>query len=167
MINVKYFIIIIFLFSASCNKISFTYNNNTNLTNPIYNKTEVFISGKDIPSLYRYVSSYIGRNKSPAYQLEISIEEEKTKRSVQTNQAVSKVDYKLSFEYTLSSIVNNCINYNEVIHSRFTYLPKSSGYNFGSEESLENSYNLAVKNNLQQFIRSVSALDFTNCKNEN
>ena len=165
MINVKYFIIIIFLFSASCNKISFTYNNNTNLTNPIYNKTEVFISGKDIPSLYRYVSSYIGRNKSPAYQLEISIEEEKIKRSVQTNQAVSKLDYELKFVYILKKN-NSCKLYEKTIFSGFSYVPKSEGYNFGSDESLEKMYELSSKENIEMFINSISELNLETCNNE-
>ena len=43
-------------------------------------------------------------------------------------------------------------------------LPKSSGYNYGTDASLEKKYELSVTNNLNQFITFVSGVDLNNCK---
>ena len=57
--------------------------------------------------------------------------------------------------------------YEKEIVSRFSYVPKSSGYNFSSDKSLEKLYQVAVNNNLEEFISLVSELDKLSCDNEN
>ena len=154
------------LFVFSCGGINFVYDNSIDLNNPIFNKTTYQFSGKEIPSYYRYASKYLGSSDNPEFQLEININENKIKKSVKKNQAVSKVDYELDFFYTLRS-VSGCVIYKKSIFSRFSYVPKSSGYNFGSDKSLEKMYELAAKESVESFITFVSELDSLVCKNEN
>ena len=154
----------VFLFLISCQSINFTYKENTNLINPIYNKTLVRFSGIEIPAIYGYSTRYFRNNIDGSYELIINIEEKKDKRAVQTNQAISKLDYEIRFNYALSDVVKKCVVYTETITSRFSYEPKSSGYNFGSDQSLKKLYELSSKNNLQQFISNIQNNDITNCK---
>ena len=155
-------------FLVSCGSIDFVYDNNTNLNNPIYNKTIIELSGVENSYVYKYSSRYFGEgSSSDQYRLNINIEEEKTKRSIQTNQAVSKMDYKLIFNYILIKNNKNCEVLNMSIASRFTHEPKAEGYNFGSDQSLERLYELATKNNLQDFIDKLSNKNTFKCINEN
>ena len=97
MIYFRSFIILVVFSVASCGGIEFIYKEQENLTNPIYNKAVVNLSGKEIPFAQRYISRYIGNESDKIYSLGISIAEDKIKRSVQSNQAVSKMDYNLEF----------------------------------------------------------------------
>ena len=98
--------------------------------------------------------------------INIDISEKKTKRSVKDNQAISKLDYELTFQYSLFYNLKMCETYNKIIVSRFSFVPKSSGYNFGSDRSLERSYELAAKENLRDFINSASSTNIKECTNE-
>ena len=153
----------IFIFLSSCTNISFLYDESKNITNPLYNKTNVNYSGKEISIITKYTGKYFGSSESPKYNLDIEISEEKKKISVQSNQAVSKQDYKIQFNYILRNIKDGCNLYEKIITSRFSYTPKSSGYNFGSDQSLEKMYDLAVNNNLQQFVSILSNLSLNDC----
>ena len=164
----KFVLSVLFIFLVSCSQIDFVYKDSKNILNPIYNKTTYSFTGKDIPSAYRYSARFFGNNKNTIYGLKISIREEKTKRSIQSNQAVSKLDYELDFNYELTNIEEGCVVFVKKISSKFSYVPKASGYNFGSDQSLEKMYDLAAKSNLEQFIRSFSgSTNLKNCVNEN
>ena len=160
-------VLLFLFFTISCGGIDFVYNNSKNLSNPIYNKTDFEFSGKELSSMYRYSSRYFGNSKNPEYILKVFIEEEKTKRSVQTNQAVSKLDYELNFIFQINSTVKKCLVYEKNIISRFSYVPKSSGYNFGSDQSLQKLYELAIKESLEELIKFISSIDNFVCINEN
>ena len=82
----KKIIVLIVLFLFSCDQIEFIYKNNSEIQSPLYNKTEVIFTGKDISAIYRYSSIYFGEVVNYHYDLNINIIEEKTKRSIQTNQ---------------------------------------------------------------------------------
>ncbi len=159
--------LVLFIFLVSCKGIDFVYENNTNLINPIYNKTIIEISGIESSYVYKYSSRYFGSNNDAQYTLYINVEEKKTKRSVQTNQAVSKMDYELSFNYILIENNKNCEVLNINLISKFTHEPKAEGYNFGSDKSLEKLYELTTRNNLQDFIDKLSDKNTSNCINEN
>ncbi len=161
----KIFFIFVFLLSG-CSQIEFTYKDDINLSNPLFNKIKTIYKGEQIPVLHKYTSIYFGDSSDHTYDLEINITEKKNRRAVQANQAVSKLDYELIFEYKLFYIKEKCKTYNKSIKSRFSYVPKSSGYNFGSDKSLNKLYELAVRNNVQQFIGFVSQSDTTKCINE-
>ena len=105
----KVFCLIIFLFILSCGNLEFVYNDNTNLINPLYNKTKVTTSGSDLVFMNSYLQMLFGENKNDEFVLLINVEEKKTKRSVETNQATSNLRYELRFNYTLISNKNDCI----------------------------------------------------------
>ena len=163
----KKIIFIFFFILTSCGGVDFVYKNDVNLNNPIYDKSSLKYSGKDVPAIKRVGPLYFGKNITNEFLLPINIEEDKSKRSVQSNQAVSKLDYSLIFSYVLLNNKEGCVVYKKNIISRFSHEPKSSGYNFGSDQSLEQLYEIAVKNNIQNFIGFVSSENITNCLNEN
>ena len=159
----KLFFIFLFFFIVSCSGVEFVYNNEKNLINPLYQKTKVITSGADLSFMNSYLPMYFGESDEYTYNLQINVNEKKTKRSVETNQATSNLRYELRFYYTLTSIKNNCITVEKEIISYFSIIPKSSGYNYGTDTSLEKKYELAVSDNLNQFISILSDINFDNC----
>ena len=162
----KIFLISILLFLVSCSNLEFVYKNDLDLNNPLYKKTSFVISGLEIQSFYSQNLRYFGEYEEELYKLIIKIEEEKTKKSVKSNQAISKLDYKIIFNYQLLNNNKNCVVYSRQLISRFTFEPRSAGYNFGSDQSLINLYNRAGGNNLQQFIDNLSDVNLESCINE-
>ena len=148
----------------SCSNIEFVYKEKGNIINPLYEKTNVVTSGVDLIFIQSYIPTVFGGVKEKDFNLLINIEEKKTKRSVETNQATSNLRYELRFTYTLESINKNCITYKKEILSFFSIIPKSSGYNYGTDASLEKKYELAIIENLNQFISFLSGVDINNCK---
>ena len=106
---------------------------------------------------------FFGQNKQDEYKLIINIDEIKTKRSIETNQATSNLRYELRFFYTLLLNQQNCIVYEKEILSSFSIIPKSAGYNYGTDASLEKKYELAIAQNFNQFISFLSRLDINKC----
>ena len=159
----KLFFIFLFCFIVSCSGVEFVYNNEKNLINPLYQKTKVITSGTDLTFMNSYLPMYFGESDEYTYNLQINVNEKKTKRSVKTNQATSNLRYELRFYYTLTSIKNNCINFEKEIISYFSIIPKSSGYNYGADTSLEKKYELAVSDNLNQFISILPDINLDNC----
>ena len=159
----KFLYLICFLMVASCNQIDFIYKENINITNPLYEKTEVDISGVDLIFLNSYTPMLFGKNKSNVFKLLINIEEKKIKRAVETNQAASNLRYELRFKYTLISNKEDCVLYNKEILSYFSIIPKSAGYNYGTDASLEKKYELVITENLNQFISFASGINLNNC----
>lgn len=142
----------------------FTYKNNGNLTNPMYQKTNVTTSGVNLVYINSYIPTVFGENKDNNYNLIIEIEEKKTKSSVEKNQATSNLRYELRFKYTLVLIEQNCVTYEKEIVSYFSIIPKSEGYNYGTDASLEKKYELVIVDNLSQFISFISTKDINSCQ---
>ena len=65
------------------------------------------------------------------------------------------------------SISKNCLIFKREIQSNFSVTPKSAGFNFGSDKSLESKYELAVDENFKELISYILNVDLNNCKNEN
>ncbi len=165
----KYLLVSFFLiFTSSCEKIDFFYEDSKSFESPLYNKSIYEISGDEIPYVYQYVVDYLGGKSSNKYYLiSIYIEEEKVKRAVQTNQAISRMDYEIDFSYNVKNLEKNCGVFNRKITSTFTYTPKSSGFNFGSDKSLDKMYEIIIQKNLEQFVNFVSKDGISNCIDEN
>ena len=106
---------------------------------------------------------FFGENKENKFSLSINIEEKKTKRSVETNQATTNLRYQLKFSYVLTSVSKDCLTYKKEILSFFSIIPKSDGYNYGTDASLEKRYELAITDNLNQFVSFVSSIDINEC----
>ena len=157
------FFISIFIFIISCNDIDFVYKEDKNLINPLYEKTEVKTSGFNINFMKSYLPMFFGENKAGRFNLSINIEQNKTKSSVKENQAASKLRYEIKLIYTLFLIEKNCVTFNKELISYFSIIPKSSGYNFGTDISLEKKYELAITENLSQFISIIAETDINSC----
>ena len=162
----KLLLIFLFCFVISCGGVEFVYKDDKNLLNPLYQKTKVTTSGTHLSFMNSYLPMFFGESDEHLYNLQINIDEEKTKRSVKTNQAASNLRYELRFYYTLTSVKIDCINYDKEIVSYFTIIPKSSGYNYGTDTSLEKKYELAIVDNLNQFVSFLSEINIDSC-NEN
>ena len=155
--------VIIFLFIISCGDIEFVYKEDKNFINPLYEKTEINTSGFDINFMNSYIPMFFGNKKEDLFSLSIKIEQNKIKRSVETNQATSKLRYELKFIYTLVLTEKNCVTFNKELVSYFSIIPKSSGYNYGTDSSLEKKYQLATTENLNRFVSIIMDRDLNSC----
>ena len=159
----KFFFIFVFLFIISCSDIEFVYKENKNLINPLYEKTEVSTSGFSINFINSYLPMFFGENKEDIFNLLINIDQNKTKRAVETNQVTSNLRYELKFTYTLILNEKNCVTFKKELLSYFSIIPKSSGYNYGTDTSLEKKYELAITENLNRFTSIITNADIINC----
>lgn len=157
-------ILILSLIVYSCSNINFVYDNNEDYTNPLYEKTIVSTSGKNFAFLKSYVSSVFGKPKSNKFILLVNVEEKKIKRSVEKNQATSNLDYELRFTYSLVLDEEGCEVYKKVILSSFSIIPKSAGYNYGTDASLEKKYELSIRDNINQFVSFLSSVNVNKCQ---
>ena len=159
----RLFFVVVFIFVISCGDIDFVYKEDKNLINPLYGKTEVSTSGLEINYMNSYLPMFFGNKKDGPFSLSIKIEENKIKSAVETNQATSKLRYELKFIYTLVLKEKNCETFNQELVSRFSILPKSSGYNYGTDSSLEKKYQLATTENLNRFVSLIIDEDLNIC----
>ena len=159
----KIICISIFLFLTSCSGVDFVYKDKKNITNPLYEKTNIDISGTELVFITTYLPMLFGDNKFNEFNLFIDIKEKKTKTFVEKNQVASNLMYELRFQYSLFSNTKECITYEKEILSNFSIIPKSGGYNYGTDASLEKKYELAITENLNQFISVVSGLSVNDC----
>ena len=155
---------VLFLFTSSCSNLEFVYKNNENLTNPLYEKTNVSTTGVNFVYMKSFIPMFFGENKTNEYDLLIEIEEVKTNRSVETNQASSNLRYELRFSYKLISKSQNCVSYIKEILSYFMIMPKSEGYNYGTDASLEKKYEIAISQNISRFISGLSNTNIDSCQ---
>ncbi len=159
----KLFLITVFIFIISCSNVDFVYKEDKNLINPLYEKTEVSVSGFNLNFMSSYLPMFFGENKEDYFNLSIKVVQNKTKRSVETNQVASKLRYELKFIYTLVLNEKNCVNFNKELTSSFSINPKSSGYNYGTDTSLEKKYELAITENLNRFVSIIADKNLNNC----
>jgi hypothetical protein len=159
----RLFFVTLFIFIISCGDIDFVYKEDKNLINPLYEKTEVSTSGLDINFMNSYLPMFFGNKKENLYSLSIEIEQNKIKRSVETNQATSKLRYELKFIYTLILNEKKCVTFDKELVSHFSIIPKSSGYNYGTDSSLEKKYQLAITENLNRFVSIITDRDLNSC----
>ena len=158
---------LLLFFLSACSNIEFAYNENW-LNNPIYNKTNVKITGDEIPFLNTIVLSKFGISQNGPLDLEIDISEKKTNVAIKTNQVSTRIDYEIAISYILNNQSKKCTILTKKQYSRFSFTPKSEGYNFGSDKFLESLYMRNVENNIGQFIDSVEKqIENTKCINEN
>ena len=159
----RLFFVVVFIFVISCGDIDFVYKEDKNLINPLYEKTKVSTSGLDISFMRSYLPMFFGNKKDGPFSLSIKIEENKIKSAVETNQATSKLRYELKFIYTLLLNEKNCVTFDKELVSHFSIIPKSEGYNYGTDSSLEKKYQLAITENLNRFVSIVIDIDLNSC----
>ena len=160
----NFLFVLLLLLVASCNKLDFVYSDEESLRNPLFEKVFVIINGDDLPYFKSYVNAVFGNKNNANYDLLINVNEKKTKRSVQTNQAISNLSYDLEFLYSLKSNELGCLVYSIEHTSAFSFTPRSSGYNYGTDASLDKKYELAIKENLNKFISDLSEVNLDKCR---
>ena len=160
----NFLFVLLLLLVASCNKLDFVYSDEESFRNPLYEKVFIIIKGDDLPYFKSHVSAVFGNKNNTNYDLLINVNEKQTKRSVQTNQAISNLSYELEFFYSLKSNELDCLVYSREHTSVFSFIPKSSGYNYGTDASLDKKYELAIKENLNKFISDLSEVNLNKCK---
>ena len=165
----KNFILLILMlcFLLACSNIEFSYIEDE-LNNQLYNKTNIIITGDEIPFLNTIVLSKFGISQNEFLDLEINISEKKTKMVIKTNQVSTRIDYEIVINYILSNQSKKCIILTKKQYSRFSFIPKSEGYNFGSDKFLDNLYIINIENNIDQFLDSLEKqIEKKKCINEN
>lgn len=165
----KNFILLILMlcFLLACSNIEFSYIEDE-LNNQLYNKTNIIITGDEIPFLNTIVLSKFGISQNEFLDLEINISEKKTKMVIKTNQVSTRIDYEIVINYILSNQSKKCTILTKKQYSRFSFIPKSEGYNFGSDKFLDNLYIRNIENNIDQFLNSLEKqIEKKKCINEN
>ena len=152
--NKKLLIFPIFLFLSACSGVEFAYKKNE-VQKQLLNNTNVVISGDSIPFVNSAVISKFGSPVNEKFNLEIYISETKTNMTIKKNQVSSRVDYDIEFEYRLKNINKKCLVFINNQYSRFSFTPKSEGYNFGSDKSLEILYKRNTEDNIDKFLDSI------------
>ena len=93
-----------------------------------------------------------GNNEKYEYILKTTFIEKKENRIVKNNQVAEKIEYTLEVNYDLFYKTSECKIYNKTIISKFSFTPKSAGYNFGSDKSFDRLYSSSVNQNINNFI---------------
>ena len=65
----KVLIILLFVILNSCSYVEFAYKNDIDLTNPLFDKTNVKVEGKDLPIIKSYIPLLFGDNREQKYSL--------------------------------------------------------------------------------------------------
>ena len=165
----KNFILLILMlcFLLACSNIEFSYIEDE-LNNQLYNKTNIIITGDEIPFLNTIVLSKFGISQNEFLDLEINVSEKKTKMVIKTNQVSTRIDYEIVINYILSNQSKKCTVLTKKQYSRFSFIPKSEGYNFGSDKFLDNLYIRNIEYNIDQFLDSLEKqIEKKKCINEN
>ena len=147
---IKNLIFVIFFLILSCSHVEFVVKDN----NKLKNKT-LIVAGEDKGARFtKELYSFFGNNKDYDYILRTSFVEQKENRIVKQNQVAEKIDYTFEVEYELFYKTDSCLVFKKEIISKFSFTPKSFGYNFGADRSFEKLYTNTARQNIQKFIDS-------------
>ena len=147
---IKYIACTLLFFVFSCSNIEFVLKD-SGLTNPLKNKTLLLIDKNSEQRFVRSLYSYFGNNEKYEYILKTVFLEKKENRIVKNNQVAEKIDYTLDVDYTLFYKTSECKVFKKTIISKFSFTPKSAGYNFGSDKSFERLYSSSIDKNISNF----------------
>jgi hypothetical protein len=124
-------------------------------TNSLKNKTALLINKNSEERFVRGLYSYFGNSEKYEYILKTTFLEKKENRIVKNNQVAEKIEYTLEVNYDLFYKTRECKIYNKTIISKFSFTPKSAGYNFGSDRSFDKLYSSSVDHNINNFINAL------------
>ncbi len=150
----KYIIYSLLLFVVSCNNIDFVLKDSSQI-NILKNKTAL-LTDKNLEE--RFVGRlyyYFGNSEKYEYILKTKFLERKENRIVKDNQVAEKIEYTLEVDYDLFYKTNECKIFNKKIITKFSFTPKSDGYNFGSNTSFDKLYINSINQNINNFIDAV------------
>ena len=155
----KYIFYSLFIFIFSCSNIEFVFKDYYQNNNPLKNRTTLLIEKSTAERFTRSLYSFFGNNKEYDYILKTEFIEKKDNRIVKNNQVAEKIEYTLEVVYDVFYKSIECKVYNKKVITRFSFTPKSAGYNFGSDRSFDKLYNSSVDQNIKNF---VEMLDINN-----
>ena len=141
-------------FIFSCSNIEFVMKDNIQI-NPLKDKTALLISKNSEERFMRGLYSYFGNSEKYEYILKTSFLERKENRIVKTNQVAERIEYTLVVDYDLFYKTNKCKVFKKTVISKFSFTPKSAGYNFGSNRSFDKLYRNSVDQNISDFISAL------------
>ena len=139
------------LFVFSCGNIEFVLKEES-VTNPLKGKTALLIDKNSEERFVRSLYSYFGNNEKYEYILKTTFLEKKENRIVKNNQVAEKVEYTLEINYDVFYKTSECKIYNKKVTSKFSFTPKSAGYNFASDSSFDKLYSSGIDQNINNFI---------------
>ena len=148
---IKYIAFTLLFFIFSCSNIEFMLKDSS-LKNPLKNKTALLVDKSSEERFVRGLYSSFGNNEKNEYILKTTFLEKKENRIVKNNQVAEKIEYTLEVNYDLFYKTSECRVYNKTIISKFSFTPKSAGYNFGSDKSFDNLYSSSIDQNITNFI---------------
>ena len=151
---IKYIACTLLFFIFSCTNIEFVLKDSS-LTNSLKNKTVLLIDKSSEERFVRSLYSYFGNSEKYEYILKTTFLEKKENRVVKKNQVAEKIEYTLEVNYDLFYKTSECKIYNKTIISKFSFTPKSDGYNFGSDRSFDKLYNNSVEQNIKTFVNAL------------
>ena len=150
----KYIGFSLFFLVFSCSNIEFVLKKN-NETNVLKNKTILLVDKNSDERFVRDLYSYFGNNEKYDYILKTKFSEKKENRIVKNNQVAEKIEYTLRVDYDLFYKSSECKIFKKTIISKFSFTPKSAGYNFGSDKSFDKLYSSSVNQNINNFINAL------------
>ncbi len=148
---IKYIACIFLFFITSCSNIEFVLKD-SNQTNPLKEKTMLLVDKNSNEKFVRELYSYFGNSEMYEYILKTTFLERKENRIVKTNQVAEKIEYTIRVDYNLFYKTNECKIFNKTVISKFSFTPKSAGYNFGSDRSFDRLYTVSIDQNINNFI---------------
>ncbi|MDC6447457.1 hypothetical protein PQZ42_00110 [Alphaproteobacteria bacterium] len=164
--KVKFLFSFCLFFLLSCSGFELVLKENS-MPNLFKNKTAIIVEGKKNEKFIQELFSFLGNNQDSKYKLVTSFSEKKENRLVKKNQVAQKVDYELTANYDIYLKDKSCKIFNKKIVTKFAFVPKSFGYNFGTDRSLEKLYRGSVRKNIQNFINSAPTQEQSVCIREN
>ena len=147
----KYISCVFLFFIISCSNVEFMLKDN-NQKSLLNEKTMLLIDKNSDERFIRGLYSYFGNNEKYEYILKTTFLEKKENRIVKNNQVAEKIEYTLKVTYDLFYETSECNIFNKTIISKFSFTPKSAGYNFGSDRSFDRLYSSSVDQNINSFI---------------
>ena len=138
------------LILTSCGKIDLLLLDN-NDQNKLRGNTSIVLKGDPVELFAEEVYSFFEDNQKGEYILITTISEKTENRLVKTNQVAEKINYEITVDYEVFYKSMSCNIFNKKIVSSFSVVPKSFGYNFGTDRSLEKLYRSSVIKNIENF----------------
>ena len=146
-------ILVCFFFIYSCSNIELVINEDLN-KEYYKNQTAISFNGENKEIFNQELYSYFGEAQNQKYILNILFKEERKNRLVKKNQVAEKTDFEIIVDYKLYYTEMGCDVFRKKIITKFSFVPKSFGYNFGTDKSLEKLYKNSIRKNIANFIKS-------------
>lgn len=149
---IKKTILSIFLFFlTSCNGLEFVLND-SDLPNQLKGKTSIAVKGSGAERLTKELFSFFGNTEGGDFILIATFLEKKENRLVKKNQVAEKVAFDIVVDYNIFYKSTDCKIFAKKIISKFSFVPKSFGYNFGTDRSFEKLYVNSLRKNIKKLI---------------